>query len=127
MIRAFCILEASNHGKEMVLSNSKYLSVRKKKPCTSGVETMCFCPWLRSKEYTSKFVPREVIVGSVAISAASQSFMALCRSFRWPHLGCLRSPAMYTENVENFIMGRHSDIKEPNDYGIKYLYLQMTT
>lgn len=47
--------------------------------------------------YTSKFGPREVTVGSVATNAASQSFTALCTSFKWPHLGCLISPARYVE------------------------------
>lgn len=45
-----------------------------------------------SRLCTSKFLPREVYVGSVATNASSHCFMTLCRSLRWPHFGCRRSP-----------------------------------
>lgn len=55
---------------------------------------------MQTTYYTSRFGPRDVIVGSVAINASSQSFMALCTSLRWPHLGCLITPAAYSKDIK---------------------------
>lgn len=73
--------------------------------------------------YTSKFGPREETVGSVATNAASQSFTALCTSFKWPHLGCLISPARYVE-LNLGTDQRHSyHIIKPRTYGLLYNFL----
>lgn len=41
---------------------------------------------------TSCLGPNDITIGSAETRAGWQSLIALCKSFRWPHLGCLNNP-----------------------------------
>lgn len=70
----------ANLGQEIYFINGN--KVEKRAILIFNIKTWLHGTNIRKSTLTSKFGPREVYVGSVAINAASQSFIALCRSLR---------------------------------------------
>lgn len=48
--------------------------------------------FFQQTKVTSWLGPNDITIGSADTRAGSQSLIALCKSFKWPHFGCLNNP-----------------------------------